>query len=320
MKLYITGGTGMVGSNLIKVAVERHSASVFATVHRWPPSPPVPFEYEVVDMLDGERLAQTVRAFRPDAIVHCAILKGLRQLGQDRKLAWRAYVDTTRTLAETAREVGAKMILVSTDWVFDGTQGPADETTPPNPINYYGVLKVVGETLIAAACPNWAVARVAGVSGVHWARPAEPMRQNPGFGALMNAVVETLRASQSFTVWDRDVNLQATPTLASEAAEMIVRIIQRDKTGIFHCCGGEGATRLHLARATAEGFDYDPSLIRSGPLDPADPANLSGGAWGSVPKDTRLSALQTAEQLGRPLLDIRQMVAELRRQSESRAL
>ena len=101
---------------------------------------------------------------------------------------------------------------------------------------------------------------------------------------------------------------------------MIVSIIQRDKTGIFHCCGGEGATRLHLARATAEGFGYDPGLIRPRPLDPADPANLRGEAWGSVPKDTRLSAQHTAEQLGRPLLDIRQMVAELRRQLESRTL
>src|SRR5712692_4086936 len=143
MKLYVTGGTGMVGSNLIKVAVERHAARVFATVNQWKPSPPVPFQYEVVNMLDGERLAQTVRDFRPDAIVHCAILKGLRMLPQERQLAWRAYVETTRILAEAAREVGAKMILVSTDWVFDGTQGPAGETAPPNPINYYGVLKVV---------------------------------------------------------------------------------------------------------------------------------------------------------------------------------
>jgi dTDP-4-dehydrorhamnose reductase len=320
MKLYVTGGTGMVGSNLIKVAVERHAARVFATVNQWKPSPPVQYQYEVVNMLDGERLAQTVRDFRPDAIVHCAILKGLRMLPQERQLAWRAYVETTRTLAEAAREVGAKMILVSTDWVFDGTQGPAGETAPPNPINYYGVLKVVGETLVAAACPNWAVARVAGVNGVHWARPTLPMRQNPGFGALMNAVAETLQAGQPFTVWDGAVNQQATPTLASEAAEMIVSIIQRDKTGVFHCCGGEGATRLQLACATAEGFGYDPGLIHSGPLDPTDPANLAGGAWGSVPKDTRLSAQHTAEQLGRPLLDIRQMVVELRRQIESKVL
>jgi dTDP-4-dehydrorhamnose reductase len=320
MKLYVTGGTGMVGSNLIKVAVERHGASVFATVHQWKPSLPVPFEYEVVDMLDGERLAKTVRAFRPDAIVHCAIPKGWRMQSDGRQLAWRAYVETTRTLAEAARGAGAKMILVSTDWVFDGTQGPAEETTPPNPINYYGVLKVVGETLVAAAGSNWAVARVAGVNGVHWAGPTAPMRQNPGFGELMNTVAETLQAGQPFAVWDGAVNQQATPTLASEAAEMIVSIIQRDKIGVFHCCGGEGATRLQLARATAEGFGYDPSLIQLEPLDPAHPANLAGGAWGSVPKDTRLSALHTAEQLGRPLLGIRQMVAELRRQLESKVL
>ncbi len=83
---------------------------------------------------------------------------------RDRKLAWGSYVDATRNVVDAANAVGAKVILVSTEWVFGGTQRDADETTPP---------------------------------------------------------------------------------LASESAEMMLRIIEHDKSGIFHCCGGErGNIRL----------------------------------------------------------------------------
>src|SRR5262245_2732339 len=160
MRIYVTGSSGMVGSNLIKVAVERHSIQIFATIHKRPPEHAVPYDYGRVDMCDRSQVQQTVRAFRPDAIVHCAILSGQPLMYRERKLAWQSYVEATRYLAEAANEIGAKMVLVSTDWVFDGTQAPADETTPPNPINYYGVLKVVGETLIGSLSKNWAVARV----------------------------------------------------------------------------------------------------------------------------------------------------------------
>jgi dTDP-4-dehydrorhamnose reductase len=206
------------------------------------------------------------------------------------------------------------MILVSSDWVFDGTQAVADERTPPNPINYYGVLKVIGETLLAAKSDDWAVARVAGVNGVHWARPDRPLSQNAGFGNLSSAVVAALGQNRPFTVWEGDINMSATPTLASEIGEMIVHIIQLDGRGIFHCCGGESVTRLELAQATADVFGLDPGLIRVGLCDTTDPASLTGIP---VPRDTRLSATYTAERLTYPLLDVRQALAKLRQQVET---
>lgn len=314
MKIYATGGTGLVGSNVIKVAVERHQARVFATVHNWRPTPPVAFEYAALDVCNRDQVLKTVRAFEPNAIVHCAALNDLPLIYRERELGWRSYVESTRFLTEAANEVGAKMILVSSDWVFDGAQALADETTPPNPINYYGVLKVVGENILAAMTDNWAVARVAGVNGVHWARPEQPLSQNAGFGNLACAVVAALRQNQPFTVWEGDINMRATPTLASEIGEMIMRIIKLDRRGIFHCCGGEGVTRLELARATAEVFELDPGLICLGPCDPADPASLRGIP---VPRDTRLNAICTAEQLAYPLLDVRQALGKLRQQIET---
>lgn len=313
-KIYVTGGTGLVGSNIIKVAVERYQAHVFATIHRQKPTPPLVYEVGTVDTQSRDQVLHSVRAFRPDAIVHCAVLLDLPLIYRDRKLGWQSYVEATGHLIEAANEVGAKMVLISSDWVFDGTQRLAEETTPPNPINYYGVLKLVGETLLAATGDNWAVVRVAGVNGVHWARRELTMTQNAGFGNLAVAVAETLSKNRPFTVWEGAVNMQGTPTLASEIGETILQIIEQDRRGIFHCCATEPTSRRELAAATAQVFGLDEGLIRFGPPDPADPASLTGFP---IPRDTSLSCGSTARQLGYRPLDLFQTLDKLRGQMET---
>ena len=74
-----------------------------------------------------------------------AILNDWKRMEEDRRLAWSAYVGATQTTIDAANDVGASYVVVSTDWVFDGTQGGADESTPPNPVNLYGVLKLASE-------------------------------------------------------------------------------------------------------------------------------------------------------------------------------
>jgi dTDP-4-dehydrorhamnose reductase len=314
MKVYVTGGTGLVGSNIIKVAVERYQAHVFATVHRRKLTPSWHCEYGTVDTHSRHQVLQSVRAFRPDAIVHCAVLLDLPLIYRDRELGWQSYVEATGHLIEAANDIGAKIVLISSDWVFDGTQAMADEATPPNPINYYGLLKVVGETLLAAGAEDWAVVRVAGVNGVHWARPELALTQNAGFGNLAVAVAETLGKNRPFTVWEGEVNMQGTPTLASEIGEMILQIIKLDRQGIFHCCATERTSRRELARATARVFDLDAGLLSFGPPDPADPASLTGFP---VPIDTSLNCDSTAKQLSYQPLDLIQMLGKLREQMES---
>jgi dTDP-4-dehydrorhamnose reductase len=314
MKVYVTGGTGLVGSNFIQVATERHSARVFNIVHRFRPPSTVPYEFAHVDMRDRARVLETVRDFKPDAVVHAAIVNDLRFMYRRRREAWEAMVEATRYLAQAARDVGAKMVLVSTDWVFDGTQGLADETTPPNPLNYYGVMKLAGETLVRAMAPDSAVARTAGVFGVQWARPDWVPEQNAGFGGLANLVVERLERRQPFTLWTGAVNARATPTLASDTAEMIWQIIERDGRGIFHCCGGQCVSRRELARTTADVFGLDAGLIREGPVDPEAPESLLGIP---VPRDTCLDATHTAERLGFSLPGIREALETFRSQRAS---
>jgi dTDP-4-dehydrorhamnose reductase len=217
-------------------------------------------------------------------------------------------------VVDAANDVDARVVLISTDWVFDGSQGPAVETEPPNPVNPYGFLKAASELVVTQRAARGTVARIAGVQGIHRARPSTPRQQDAGFGYLVTSVVEALRDGRRFTVWDGEgLNRVATPTLATDAAELIWLALAGDVSGILHCCGGEHAERVELARRAVAAFALDPDLLDVGP--PPDEA-LAGGA---IPRDTRLDATLTAQRLGAELPDLDTTLARLRAELESHA-
>jgi dTDP-4-dehydrorhamnose reductase len=299
MRVFVTGAGGLVGSNLVHVFAERHGAEVVAPPHA------------VVDLTERPLVRRCVAATRPDAIVHAAIWNDPTMLASDRRRAWKEYVGATRNVVDAANDVGARVALISTDWVFDGTQGPAAEAEPPNPINPYGFLKAACELIVTERAQRGTVARIAGVQGIHRARPHTRRAQDAGFGYLVASLVDALRAGEHFTVWDGEgINTMATPTLATDAAELVWRALERDVSGILHCCGGEHADRVQLARRAVTAFDLDPELLEVGP---APPEAVAGGA---IPRDTRLDASVTAERLGVTLPTLDTTLARLRHDLE----
>jgi dTDP-4-dehydrorhamnose reductase len=294
MRVYVTGASGFVGSNLVHVFADRHDAEVIAPGH------------DHVDLTDAVMVGRSVRATRPDAIVHAAIWNEPERLLADRRRAWRAYVEATRHVVDAANAVGAHVVLISTDWVFDGTQGPADEREPPNPINPYGFLKASSELVVTQRADCGTVARIAGVQGVHRARPQMPRAQDAGFGYLVASLVDALRAGEPFTVWDGPgINQLATPVLATDAAELVWRALERKVTGILHCCGGAHIDRVALARRAVEAFELEPELLQVGPA----PIGAVGPA--PIPRDTRLDGRATAARLGTELPDLDDMLVRL---------
>ena len=270
MRVWLSGGSGFVGGHL-KDAFD----DVLAPSHA------------EVDVTDAEAVRRSVGAYEPDVIVHAAILNEPARLERE---GWAAYVGATRNLVAT----GAHVILVSTDWVFDGT-GVSDEATPPNPINLYGMLKAASEHVVDT------VARISAVQGASEA----PRSQDAGFGYFVASIVRALRAGERFTVWEgEDINMVATPTLASDAAALIRRIAEGGHRGIFHCCGGESVDRRTLAQRTVEVFGLDGDLLDFGPPPPQP--------W-PIPYDTSLDATATAARLGVELPDVDEQLRRLER-------
>lgn len=310
MRVAVTGGAGFVGSNVVAEAIARGD-EVVALVRAPPPRPATACRYVCADLLAASVARAALDQARPDVIVHTAIWNDFAGIYADRSRAWESYVGVTRTLAEAANELGAALLTVSTDWVFDGTQPGADETTPPNPVNLYGVLKLASELVTLERAHRPIVARVAGVLGTHRAGAELPRSQDAGFGYFVGAVVDSLAAGRPFTVWESDaINMVATPSLASLSAAWLLELAERELRGVFHCCGGEATGRMPLARLAARVFELDDGLLRGGP---PDPAALPGAP---IPYDTSLDARATARALERELPSAEELVRLFRRERE----
>jgi dTDP-4-dehydrorhamnose reductase len=303
VRIYLTGASGFVGSNFTYVFGERHGAEVIAPSH------------DVVDLTDASLVTRSVLATLPDAIVHTAIWNDPAGLMSDRRRAWDAYVGATRNVVDAANRAHAHVVLISTDWVFDGIDAPVNESEPPHPINTYGFLKASSELVVTERASTGTVARIAGVQGRHRARASLPRSQDSGFGYFVASLVDALRAGRRFTVWDGpQLNQLATPTLATDAGEMVWRALERGVTGVLHCCGGEHVSRQDLAHRAAAAFALDDELIDTGP----PPPEAIGPE--AVPRDTRLDAQATASALGLELPELDETLARLRVELEEEAI
>jgi dTDP-4-dehydrorhamnose reductase len=313
LKILVTGGTGLVGSNVIKRAVERGDEIVAALYRRRPAAPWVCATVPL-DLEDEGSVRGAVAAVRPGAVIHCAAPRDEDRLEWDHAWGWRVMVDGTRWLAEACHEAGARLVFVSSDWVFGfGGEPPYAEDTPPCPANYFGFLKVVGETLVASLCPDSAVARAAGVYGINWAEPAYSPQEEPlGLGWLANYCAGRLAQGRTVAPWSDYVNVRGNPTLASDLADVLLELAAKSERGLFHCCGRDSVTRLELAQGVAAAFGFDPALVRAATPEEMDRRLLAGKL--PAPYDSRLQCGQSQERLGRNLLGLPEGLSRFCRQ------
>ena len=311
MKVFVTGGTGLVGSNIVKVAREKYGAEVVASIYRRMPEAPIHYEIEHLDVTDDTAVKAALNKHRPDLVIHAAASVDHEELEENHELGWRLMVDAVRSIAEVCGDIGAKMIMVSSDWVFDGIDIPFKEDTPPSPVCYYGLLKVVGETIVNSIGIDYGIARIAAVYGRNWAFPDwVPAERVTGFGTLPNWYVEALGRGEEIVEWTKYINIEANPTLASDCADAMMAIWDRKVQGVFHCCGRDYMNRVELARHVAKAFDFDTSRIRAATEEEMDP----GLEKYPLPPRSCLDVAQTERILQRTNLGIEESLEVWKRE------
>lgn len=312
MRLYVTGGTGLVGSNVIRLARQR-GLEVIASQYGPEPEWRLDYQLDPLDFADHAAVRASIHKYQPDAVIHSAAILDQIFMDTQRDVSWNIMVKGSRALAEACRDLGARLVFVSSDWVFDGRADLVNEDSPPCPVNFYGVMKVATEReLSVMADLDYAIARLAGIYGLNYAAPSLTRMDNGlGFDFSVH-VIHRLAAGLPATVWTGPkVNDVAHPTLASDCADLLLRLAQADDNGIFHCFGNESISRVELAHQIAAAFDADPALINT---TVTDAAVLDAHRHIGIPYRTIASADKTAKILGRRAFNVEEGLRAFRKE------
>lgn len=222
-----------------------------------------------LDLADPASIRAAVNAARPDWIVHGAAMTNVDGCEKEPTTAHLVNGVATGQLAAAAAEIEARMVYVSTDYVFDGERGRYREEDPTNPISAYGASKLAGEHAARAALPDVAIARTSVVYGPH--------KNN-----FVLWLVGELKAGRRVRIVEDQV---VTPTLTYDLAHQILALIDARADGIYHTAGATRLSRLEMAHAIAEAWQLDVGLI--------DPVKSSDLTW--IAKRPRDSSLDTTK-------------------------
>lgn len=253
----LVGAAGLIGSHLRRALSERH---VTVTHHRVPTKGSV-----YLDITDRGAVEALVQEERPDVVVLAAAEPHVERCEREPEATRRVNVEGTRHIATATAEVGATLVVFSSEYVFDGAREAYTEEDSVGPLNEYGRQKVEVER-IAAGTVQHLTCRTSGVFG------AEDQRKN-----FVLQVVDALRSGKTFVV---PLDQIITPSDAVTLAGSVVELLDHSARGVFHVAGPERLPRADFAQRVARAFELDAELLRAVPtakLGLAAPRPLRAG-------------------------------------------
>lgn len=287
-RVLITGGSGFLGGHLA-AAASAAGDDVTAAFHARRPESGPPVRWMPLDLEDEEGTIESVRRARPEIVLHAAAMAKPDDCAREPERAERVNTGGSRAMARACAAVGARLVLVSTDLVFDGAAPPYAEDAPVRPLSLYGRTKLLAERAVLEAAPDAAAARVTLLYG-------RPAIGGTSFSETLRTSWEAGKTTALFTDQYR------TMIGGANLAAALLELAHSDFRGLIHVGGSERISRLEFGFRLAARLGVDPALIR-----PAAMADFSPPAL--RPADVSLD-IRLARRLFRtPLLDCREGLA-----------
>jgi len=172
-----------------------------------------------LDIADPEQVRRVLSAVRPDAIINAAAYTAVDRAESEPERAREVNETGPRNIAEIAAQIVARVLHLSTDFVFDGAKmSPYTEADRPAPLSVYGMSKLAGEQAVREVAARWVIARTAWLYGVHGRNFVKTILGKAATGETLRVVSDQV----------------GSPTYARDLAEALVRLIQQELTGTFH--------------------------------------------------------------------------------------
>lgn len=250
-KVLITGANGLLGQKLQDHYSQKAGYKVLATGRgeNRRSRQDAHISYQMLDISDRQQVQQVVANWQPNVIINSAAMTNVDACETDPEGCTKANVTAVEHLTEAAAEKNIFLLQLSTDFIFDGKNGPYKEDDEPAPVSFYGESKLKAEQIISNSSCRYAIARTVLVYGI-----SEGLSRSN----IILWVKESLEAGKTIYV----VNDQwRTPTLAEDLAKGCFLIANQEAEGIFNISGKDFLTPYEMAIKTADFFDLNKSLI-----------------------------------------------------------
>lgn len=206
MKVLVTGVGGQLGYDVIKELEKRNIDCIGA-------------DREEFDITDFKAARKFITENMPDAVIHCSAYTDVEKAEDEPELCYLVNAVGTKNIADICKEIDAKMIYISTDYVFDGTKdGYYEVDDNPNPINVYGKTKLAGEKVVQEVLDKYFIVRISWVFGING-------------NNFVKTMLRLGKERSELSVVDDQIG---SPTYTVDLAPLLVDMVQTDKYGIYH--------------------------------------------------------------------------------------
>jgi dTDP-4-dehydrorhamnose reductase len=281
MKFLVTGSAGLVGRQVVKDLLQSYT-QVYSCYHTSKPEDGIATQ---LDLSDKDSIVKAVESTKPDVIIHLAAMTNVDLCETQKDLATRINAKSTAIISEQAKRLGAFLVYVSTDYVFDGEKGMKKESDYAEPIDHYGKSKLEGENAVKEIATRWCIARTSTPYGMHQKKKSFPI-----------FIAENLKAK---TPLDIITDQYTSPTYVPNLSQMLIEISSRNIQGILHVSGATRISRYDMAAMVADKLNLDKKLLR--------PTNMAEMNWTAKrPRDSSLDVSKATSLLKEKPMGIQQ--------------
>ena len=249
-RILVTGSNGLLGQKLVAQLADNKSFELIATSRGENRICKIEgFTYEPMDITSEEDVLRVYDLYQPEIIINTAAMTNVDACENDKEGCWLLNVTAMEYLIKASEKHSTHLIHLSTDFIFDGENGPYKEDDAPNPLSYYGESKLASEKLLEKSTCKWSIARTIIVYGI-----VEDMSRSN----IVLWAKSALEKKEKLTI----VNDQfRSPTLAEDLAKGCILIAEKGASGVYHLSGKDTMSIVELVRRVAKYYKLDESFI-----------------------------------------------------------
>lgn len=248
MKVLIIGGSGSIGGHFVSSISQEGYGVSYTYFSKGDFVLPQEGVFKL-DITNKNNTINLVKKIRPEILIHASALTNVDLCETDKSLAYNINIKGTKHIVEACKVINSKIIFLSTSNVFDGKKDLYYECDDRHAINNYGLSKLAAENIVMSSGLQYLILRTD--QPYHWIKPWQKKNS-------VIRVLEKLEANQNV---NDIIDWYNTPTFIGDIADVVIKLLDMDKTGVYHVVGSDFVNRYEFALLIAKTFGKDESLV-----------------------------------------------------------